>query len=55
MIKYSKAQAAIMLTPQGRNAELVMATCNVSDAINQGKTPIYSKGNKATKAPKSAS
>jgi hypothetical protein len=44
-----------MPTPRGRSAELVMATHSIGDAVNQGKTPAYSKGNKATEAPKPAS
>jgi hypothetical protein len=32
-----------------------MATRSAGDAINQGKTPAHSKGNKITEAPESAS
>jgi preprotein translocase subunit SecA len=55
MIKCSKAQAAIMLAPRGRSAELAMTTYNVDDVINQGKTTIYSESNKIIKAPEPAS
>jgi hypothetical protein len=55
MIKCSKAQAAIMPAPRGRSVEPAMATRSAGDAVNQGKTPAHSKGNKATKAPESAS
>jgi hypothetical protein len=44
-----------MLAPQGCSAELAIATYSAGDAINQGKTLIYSKGNKAIEAPKPAS
>jgi hypothetical protein len=55
MIKCSKAQAAIMLAPQRRSLGLAITTRSVGDAINQGKTPAHSEGNKATKAPEPAS
>jgi hypothetical protein len=55
MIKCSKTQATIMLTPRGRSAELAMITRSAGDVINQEKTPVYSKGNKATEASESAS
>jgi hypothetical protein len=44
-----------MPAPRGRSAEPAMATRNANDVINQGKTPAYSKDNKATKAPEPAS
>jgi hypothetical protein len=44
-----------MLASRERSVELMMTTRSVGDIVNQGKTPIYSKGNKATKAPKPAS
>jgi hypothetical protein len=55
MIKCSKAQATIIPALRGRSAELAIATRNAGDAINQGKTPAYSKSNKATKALEPAS
>jgi hypothetical protein len=50
MIKCLKAQAAIMLTSQGRNAGLAMTTRSVGDVVNQGKTLTHSESNKAIKA-----
>jgi hypothetical protein len=44
-----------MLVLRGRSAEPAMITRSADDAINQGKTPAHSKGNKAIKAPEPAS
>jgi hypothetical protein len=44
-----------MLAPRGRSAGPVTVTRSVSDAVNLGKTPAYSEGNKVTKASEPAS
>ena len=44
-----------MPAPQGRSAEPATATRSAGHAVNPGKTPAHSEGNKATEAPEPAS
>ena len=44
-----------MPAPQGRSAEPATATRSAGHAVNSGKTPAHSEGNKATEAPEPAS